>query len=138
MPDTLVAQFGRLLALLADGGVEVVVIGGLAGAVHGAARATYDVDVVYRRTPENLGTLAAGLNFTLTTDAGPLDLLGEVLGGGFYEDLAASAASYDLAGATVLVASLDDLIAMKRAAGRPKDLEVVAELETIRDERGTP
>jgi len=102
-------DFSKLLRVLLDGAVEFILVGGVAGSLHGAARATYDVDVVYRRSPENLSrlvaalapygpylrgapaglpfffdvqTLGQGLNFTLTTSVGDLDLLGEVTGGG--------------------------------------------------------
>lgn len=91
-----------LLSVLSEANVRFVVIGGMAGIAHGAARVTYDLDCVYERTPANLsrlatalkvlspslrdappglpfvldeGTLAAGLNFTLETTSGPLDTL---------------------------------------------------------------
>jgi hypothetical protein len=116
---------------------------------------------VYRRSPENLKrletalaprqpylrgappglpfvldaeTLRRGLNFTLTTTLGPLDLLGEMLGAGTYEDIAARSNDVILFGRTCKVVGLDDLIRAKRAAGRPKDLETLAELEALRDE----
>ena len=54
-------RFERPLRALADGGVRFIVVGGLAGAAHGAARATYDVDLVYDRSPENLSRLAKAL-----------------------------------------------------------------------------
>ena len=79
-------------------------------------------------------TLAAGLNFTLTTDLGWIDLLGEIPGGR-YEDLEAHAIELDVFGANVRVLDLDALISMKRAAGRVKDFEVIAELELLRDRR---
>jgi hypothetical protein len=110
-------DFKALLRILSDAGVEFIVVGGVAAAVHGSARATFDLDVVYRRTPENVqrlvlaltpyhpylrgappglpfrwdaATINQGLNFTLTTDVGALDLLGEITGGGSYEALAPS------------------------------------------------
>ena len=76
------------------------------------------------------------MNFTLTTHAGDLDLLGEVTGGGGFDDLRAHATAVRLFERDVLCLGLDALIRVKRAAGRPKDLEAVAELETLRDERG--
>ena len=96
-------DYAALLRALAGGRVEFIIVGGLAATIHGAARATYDVDVLYARTPENLSrivaalgplrpylrgapaglpftwdveTLSKGLNFTLTTTAGDFDLLG--------------------------------------------------------------
>src|SRR5262245_38482274 len=95
-------QYAALLRLLVNGEVEFIVIGGVAAIAHGTARLTQDVDVVYRRTPENIErvvatlaplnpyprgappglpfkwdsrTLANGLNFTFTTDLGDLDIL---------------------------------------------------------------
>jgi hypothetical protein len=132
----------------------------VAAAAHGAARATFDLDVVYRRTAENIdrlvlaltpyhpylrgappglpfrwnaATIRSGLNFTLTTDIGDLDLLGEVTGGGSYDMLAASTVLIRAFGNDCRLLNLDRLIEVKRASGRPKDFEVIAELETIRD-----
>lgn len=157
------ARFEKPLRALADGGVRFVVVGGLAAAAHGAARVTYDVDVVYERTRENLARLASalaplspylrgappglpfrwdvaalerGLNFTLTTDGGDLDLLGEIVGGGRYEDLVPHSFETEMLGVTLLCLGLEKLIEVKRAAGRPKDLEAIAELELLRDRRG--
>jgi hypothetical protein len=142
--------------------VRYIVVGGVAGAAHGLARATYDLDVVYDRSPENLdrlvrvlapldpylrgappglpfqwdaATLGRGLNFTLTTRLGDLDLLGEVTGGGGYSDLQIDAPEVTLFGVTCRLLGLDRLITVKRAAGRPKDLEAIAELEALREER---
>jgi hypothetical protein len=155
-------DFAGMLRCLAEAGVEHVVVGGAAATAHGSARLTQDLDVVYRRTDDNLRRLAAalaphrpylrgappglpfqwdartlhrGLNFTLTTDLGDLDLLGEITGGGRYEDLLAEAVTIQLFGLSCRVLGLDSLIRVKRAAGRPKDLEAIAELEAIREER---
>jgi predicted nucleotidyltransferase len=152
-----------VLGALADAGVEFVIVGGLAATVHGSARLTHDIDVLYRRAPENLERLAAalaphapylrgappglpfrldadtlqrGLNFTLTTRLGPLDLLGEMLGAGTYDDVADRSLEVILFGRTYRIVDLATLIRAKRAAGRPKDLEVVAELEILLEERG--
>ena len=81
-------------------------------------------------------TLGQGLNFTLTTSVGDLDLLGEVTGGGRYADLLAHSQSIPLLGTTCQCVTLDGLIRLKRAAGRPKDLEAIAELEALRAESG--
>ena len=155
-------DFERLLQALAAGGVEYILIGGLAANAHGAIRTTRDVDVVYARSQANLerlektlvplrpylrgappglpfrvdlATLQAGLNFTLTTDLGELDLLGEIAGGGRYEDLLRESEVLDLYGLRCQCLRLDALIRVKRAAGRPKDLEAVAELEALAEER---
>jgi hypothetical protein len=81
-------------------------------------------------------TIERGLNFTLTTTVGDIDLLGEVTGGGRYEDLLPHCATIQVFGVEVLCLGLERLIHVKRAAGRPKDLEAVAELEALREERG--
>lgn len=156
-------DFDSVVAALADGGVEFLIVGGLAATVHGSARLTHDIDVLYRRTPENLVRLAAalaphqpylrgappglpfsldaetlrrGLNFTLTTRLGPIDLLGEMLGAGTYDDLADRSLQVELFGRSCRVVDLHTLIEAKRAAGRPKDLEVLAELEALLEQRG--
>lgn len=155
-------DFKSVLRVLAEGEVEFIVVGGLAAAFHGSARLTFDVDVVYRRSPENLHrlvlaltphrpylrgappglpfrweveTLARGLNFTLTTDVGDVDLLGEIVGGGSYDDLLPHSEVLHVFGVPCRCLRLERLIQVKRAAGRPKDLEVVAELEALLEER---
>jgi predicted nucleotidyltransferase len=157
-----VTDFARLLRVLAGSGTEFVLIGGIAAAVHGAARATYDVDIVYSRTPENVtrlvsalaplepylrgaprglpftwnaATVSRGLNFTLTTTGGDLDLFGEVILGGTYEDLLPDTELVQVFGVECRCLLLERLIAIKRAAGRPKDLDAIAELEAIAEER---
>jgi hypothetical protein len=160
-----VTDFATLIQTLADGRVDFILIGGVAATIHGSARLTRDVDVVYARTDENLARLVAalgplspylrgappglpfsfdvetlrrGLNFTLTTRAGDLDLLGEVTGGGGFDRLRNHATAVSVYDRDVLCLGLDWLIRVKRAAGRPKDLEAVAELEILRDERRDP
>jgi hypothetical protein len=151
----------RLLPALSEAGVEFIVVGGVAAIVHGSARLTLDLDVVYRRSPENIGRLATaltsfapylrgappglpfrwdaetierGLNFTLATSAGPLDVLGEITGGGTYETLIPHSRKLSVFGIECYCLGLDRLIQAKRDAGRPKDLEVIAELEALREE----
>lgn len=158
------ANFAGILPLLVARGVHFVVIGGGAAVAHGLARATFDVDVVYRRDGANLArlvealreqapylrgappglpfrwdveTLRRGLNFTLTTKLGNLDLLGEVTGGGDYDALLPFTETLSLFGIPCQVVTLDALILLKRAAGRLKDLEVIADLEALREERAT-
>jgi hypothetical protein len=155
-------DFRGLISTLARGNVDFVVIGGVAANAHGAARATYDVDVVYARSQDNIArlvaalqplnpylrgappglpfrwdseTIAHGLNFTLTTSLGDLDVLGEVAGGGGYEQLVRHSVTFELFGAPCRCLDLDTLIHVKRAAGRPKDFEAIAELEALREER---
>lgn len=156
-------DFSRLLETLVGNEVRFIVVGGVAATVHGSARLTQDLDVVYARDEVNLSrlaaalsplqpylrgaprglpfvwdaeTLAAGLNFTLTTSLGDLDLLGEIAGGGGYEQLVTDAIVVQLDEVAFLCLGLQRLIEVKRAAGRPKDLEAIAELEVIHDEIG--
>lgn len=152
----------KLILALAKEQVEFIIVGGVAAVVHGSARATFDLDVVYARNSENLKrlvralkphspylrdapaglpfqfdvkTLKSGLNFTLSTKLGELDLFGEIVGGGTYEDLLAYSTELEVFGVKLFCVTLERLIAIKRAAGRPKDLEAVAELQAILDER---
>jgi hypothetical protein len=81
-----------------------------------------------------VATLRAGLNFTLTTSAGDIDLFGEIVGGGGYEDLRLHTVAMEIFGHPVQVLDLPWLIRVKRAAGRPKDLEIIAELEALQEE----
>jgi predicted nucleotidyltransferase len=156
-------DFKALLNLLKAKGVEFIVIGGAAATAHGSARLTRDLDIVYRRTAENIARLVAcliphqpylrgappglpfcfdaetvlrGLNFTLTTKLGDLDLLGEITGGGNYEDLLPHSIELRVFGVSVWTLGLRRLIEVKRAAGRPRDLDAVAELEALLEERG--
>ena len=156
-------DFAKLLRVLHEGHVECIIVGGLAATIHGSARLTQDVDVCYSRSPDNLkrlvvalkplkpylrgappglpfewsvATLNGGLNFTLTTTAGALDLLGEVTGGGDYAALLPHTIVANLFGHQMKCLDLDWLIKTKRAAGRPRDLEAIAELEALREERG--
>ncbi|HEY1379776.1 MAG TPA: hypothetical protein VGF55_23440, partial [Gemmataceae bacterium] len=80
-------------------------------------------------------TVRAGLNFTLTTTLGDLDLLGEVSGGGAYADVLPFSQEIEAFSAKFRVVTLERLIQLKRAAGRPKDLEALAELQALLEER---
>jgi predicted nucleotidyltransferase len=156
------ANFDELLPLLIRNSVKFIVVGGGAAVAHGLARLTSDVDVVYARDPENIrnlvealhnhqpylrgapsglpfhwdeATVRAGLNFTLSTDLGDLDLLGEITGGGRYEDLLPFSEELEAFGAQCRFVTLERLIQLKRASGRPKDLEIIAELQALLEER---
>jgi hypothetical protein len=155
-------NFAALVHALTDAGVDFVVVGGVAATVHGSARLTRDVDAVYARTPANIERLVAalaphrpylrgappglpfawdadtvsrGLNFTLTTVLGDIDLLGEITGGGGFDRLLPESHRVRIFDRDVLCLDLPALIRVKRAAGRPRDLEAVAELEVIAEER---
>ena len=158
----MVTDFEKALATLTSAGVEFIVVGGVAGTLHGSSFITQDLDVVYARNRENIRRLAAalqphqpylrgapeglpfqwdertirnGLNFTLTTSFGDLDLLGEIAGGGVYNDLLQHSCEVNGFGVRFRLVNLDKLIVLKRAAGRPKDLHAVAELQTILEKR---
>ena len=155
-------DYERLLRTLDRAGVQLIVIGGFAATLHGSARLTEDLDVVYARTPQNIerlvtalaplrpylrgappglpflwdaATILRGLNFTLTTDSGDFDLLGEIAGGGTYDDLLPESSTVQIFGIECPVLGLRRLIQAKRAAGRPKDFDAVAELERILEEQ---
>jgi Nucleotidyl transferase AbiEii toxin, Type IV TA system len=147
-----------LLRRLVDGGVDFVVVGGIAAVAHGSATFTQDLDIAYAPAQENLDRLGRvlvdlgarlrgvtddvpflpdGRTLTRTrvlileTPIGPVDLLARPDGAPEYGLLRERASREVIGGVEVQVASLDDLIAMKKAAGRPKDLVAVEELEAI-------
>jgi len=153
----------RLLRVLTEHGVRFVLIGGWAGVLHGSPSVTVDLDVCYDRRTDNLDRLAtalasldarprgfpaglpfrldrpalrAGDVFTLETTAGDLDVLGAPAGATGYDELLERALELDLDDFQVLVCSLDDLIRMKEAAGRPKDLVEVPILRALLRETG--
>lgn len=155
----------ELLQILTTNNVEFIVIGGIAGTIHGLATVTLDLDVIYRRTPENIHSIAKalvpinpylrdvpeglpfvfdsetitkGLNFTLTTTLGPLDFLGTAPGALDYDVLLPNTAIVDLCDCKVRVVTLDKLIEMKRGAGRPKDFNMISMLEALKDEPFPP
>jgi len=147
----------QILAELAAGGVEFVVIGGYAAIAHGSPRLTNDLDISYSPEPANLevlGRVLVALDarlrgvddvpfvpdaralrqvelLTLDTRHGPLDLLTAPGGGPGWAALRSDAIEVMLDGITVPIASLDHLRAMKRAAGRPQDLLDIDELDAI-------
>jgi hypothetical protein len=152
----------RLVGALVDADVAFILVGGLAARAHGASRVTQDVDICYARDETNLErlvtalapfapylrdiprglpfdwsvpTLRAGLNFTLTTTAGDIDLLGELTGGGGFDDLRPHTETITVFDRSIRLLDIPWLIRVKRAAGRPKDLEVIAELELLEEER---
>lgn len=137
-----------VLEVLAKNSVDFVLIGGLAGMVHGSLYPTFDVDIAYARNPQNIERMATALRelnatlrgapldipfqldalalekgdfFTFNTAYGPLDIMGIPNGVASYEQLKEAAKNEDIDGQATLVASLDHLIAMKRATGRRKD-----------------
>jgi predicted nucleotidyltransferase len=139
--------------------VEFVLIGGMAMRAQGSAHITEDIDFCYRRTPANIKalsdafaelhpylrgappglpfrfdapTIQAGLNFTLTTDHGDVDFLGEVSGIGNFDQVLGRTTVNEMYGLKVQVLSVDGLIAAKKAAGRGKDRQHLLELEELK------
>jgi len=154
----------NILEALVSQGVDFVIIGGMAAVAQGAPITTFDLDICYRRTGENHRKLVAalkpfkpslrapgepvpfvwderslelGCNFTLSTTAGDLDILGELLGGITYDDVLADATVLDLFGRSVKVMGLRNIIRTKEALHRPKDaaaLEILRETLRLQDE----
>ena len=141
--------------------VDFILIGGMAAILHGYARVTLDADIVYDRGAPNHNrlvevlqslkptlrgappgspfkldviTLRNGLNFTLATNLGDLDLFGEVTGGGSYNDLLRHSVDIEAFGVRFKVIDLATLIRIKEAAGRAKDREAIAELRVLLEE----
>jgi predicted nucleotidyltransferase len=151
----------RLLRHLNDGGVRYLVIGGVAANLLGSPTVTADVDICYAPDRPNLEALArvltalnarlrgadpglpfrldaktlhAGDTFTFVTDAGDLDVLATPAGTRGFEDLVRAATPMEIDGMRVLVADINDLIRMKLAAARPKDLIEAEVLGALREE----
>ena len=154
-----------LHALLAHE-VDFVLIGGLAGIIHGSSYPSYDVDIAYARDPENLKRLAAALrelgatlrgaprklpfkldartlkngsHFTFATRYGSLDILSDPDGAPAYDKLKRAAGRpQEFEGEPIHVASLDHLIAMKDASARTKDQLMATEYRVLSDELRAP
>jgi hypothetical protein len=160
-------QPDQILRVLTEHEVRFVVVGGLAAQAHGSSSLTNDLDICYARDRDNLDRLAAALAdlaavrrglardsprmppldarilcagglFTTTTRYGDFDLLATPEPGFDFELLRANAVTTTLHGVELAIASLHDLIEMKRAAGRPKDrieLEILGALREELDRR---
>lgn len=155
------ADLRTLITALDDHHVEFVILGAVALRLQGSARITEDLDICYGRGRANLErlaaalqpfaprlrgvpagvdlpfaldvpTLSAGLNFTLTTTRGDLDLLGEVTGLGTYDRVERFSERMDVYERQVRVLTLDGLERAKRAAGRLKDIVDLEEILIIR------
>jgi len=148
-----------LLTALVEAEVEFIVVGGMAAVLHGAPITTHDLDIVHRRTPENLrrlldvlrsidagqrgdprhlppseATLTGTGHLTLSTDLGPLDVLCELSPGEGYDELRGRTVKFTDGAVEFSVLALEALIEIKRRTGRAKDrlmlAELVATLET--------
>jgi len=158
-------QAALLLTALSNADVAFIVIGGMAAVAQGATYVTADLDLCYQRHPQNYqrlsqalhpfnprlrgapadlpfmldaATLRAGLNFTLMTDVGDVDLLGEVTGLGLYEAVKAHAEEVELYEHRIWVLTLRGLIVSKQAAGRAKGLLLLPELQALHMLREAP
>ena len=154
-------NFQTALKALTEGRVNFVMLGGYAATLYGSGYLTSDLDICYERTSENIErliaalkpyhplsrgappglpfvfdvrTLCQGMNFTLQTDFGDLDLLGHIDGIGEFPEVARNGLSMSAYGMECRVVSLDGLIRSKRAAGRAKDLNLLPELEALKEE----
>jgi hypothetical protein len=154
-------DLAQVIPPLVRANVDFILIGGMAAILHGSARVTFDVDVVYSRTHDNIErltialaphrpylrnapsglpfawdskTIRNGLNFTLTTDLGDIDLLGEVAGGETYQTLLPHSFEVEAFGIRFKCIDLPTLIRIKEAAGRRKDQEAIAELRVLLEE----
>lgn len=154
----------RLFEVVARHGVDYLVIGGVAVQVHGHRRTTKDLDIVPAPRPDNYRRLSAALEELgahqrglppgsvpvlatdakrlalaatvppLTTKHGEVHILNDVKGGAPYDEMRARALVVDLDGIEIAIVALDDLIRMKRAAGRQADLEDIAVLTRLERE----
>lgn len=130
----------------------------MAGIARGSSQVTFDLDVAYDRSRANLERLVAaleeigvrlrgppadlpflldvrtldkGANFTFETPYGDFDILADIAGIHSYDELRSTSDQLEIAGLPVKVASLDHLIAMKRASNRPKDQSMLEEYLVI-------
>jgi len=148
----------NLFTALCKAEVAFVVVGSMAGGAYGSEYAIAKLEICYQREPLNFerlsaalrpfrprlrgapadfsfvldaATIEAGLNFALATELGDLDLIGEVAGLGDHEAVMAHSEELELYGYTIRILTLEGLIISKQAAGRPKDLLLLAELKAL-------
>ena len=148
------------LKRLTDHNVEFVVVGGMAGILHGSSLVTQDLDLCAPMTPENINHILQALreihprfrmhpdrpplpedparlagfkNLYISTDLGEIDFLAEITGVGDFDTVSQSAIKVRVSGVECRVIDIDSLILAKRAMGRAKDQQAAIELESIRD-----
>ncbi|MEW6557073.1 MAG: nucleotidyltransferase [Elusimicrobiota bacterium] len=151
-------KFNEILTALKKYNVQFIIIGGQAAVAQGSTHLTFDVDICYSRDKENLEnvvkaltpfhpylrgtekdlpfifdtkTLKMGLNFTLSTDIGDIDLFGEVKGLGSYAEVVKYSEVLEIYGIQCNVLTVEGLIKSKKVVGRPKDVTIIKELEAI-------
>lgn len=161
--QTAMQNFGRILELLSDAGIEFVIVGGYAALTHGSSFLTRDLDLCavlapetlmklrdaladlhpkHRLTPQRLSFLehppkgAGAENLYLETDIGVVDILSSISGVGDFATVSANAEEIVVKGRSYRIISLDDLITSKEALGRDKDLLTAKELRAIAIKRG--
>ncbi len=152
-------KFDEILIRLADQGVDVIVVGMAAAVIQGVPASTWDLDVVHRRTPENVERLLSVLadvgavargdprrlepnathligpgHVLMETRFGDFDCLGAIDGGRNYDDLFRASISVDFDGRELRLLSLSEILAIKKRAGRPKDLAVIPYIQSTIDE----
>jgi len=154
---------GELLRQLSGAGVEFIVVGGAAAVLHGAPITTEDLDIVHRRSPENVSRLKTLLDkldarvrelanrrlppreyallgdghVLLSTRLGPLDCLGTLIDGRGFEELVSHSEPIKDEGTEFLVVDLPTLIELKTKTGRAKDrlmLPVLVALAKVLDD----
>lgn len=152
-------EFINLIDRLRNHNVEFVIIGGLAGIIHGSTRTTQDIDICCKFSPENLRKLFDAVkdehpvhrmnpkhpvlilnddiiknfkNLYLDTDIGQLDCLGEVQGIGQFDEVLNNSITIDIDKKTYKVLSLDALIKSKKALNRAQDKQDILQLEAIK------
>ena len=155
----MIPDYEALIGALTDARADFVIVGAVALVLHGSPRVTRDLDICYARDAANLKALAgalapfrptlrgapadlpfaldartlqSGLNFTLSSSAGDIDLLGEISGLGGFAVVRRVSVPMTIYGRDVYVLSLDGLERAKRAAGRLKDVADLAEILELR------
>jgi predicted nucleotidyltransferase len=156
----MMTNFEELLKKLVEAQIKFILVGGWAAIAQGSDYVTMDLDICYARESKNIKklvgflknidarlrdvpgdlpfqldekTFSMGMNFTFETNLGPLDLWGELAGLGGYDHVMKYSEALDLYGLPVNILSLEGLIKAKKAAGRPKDLLQLKELEALKE-----
>lgn len=154
-------DFFRILRVLTDHRVDFILVGGVCAVLHGAPVSTFDIDLVHARTDQNITNLLSALeeldarfrdpagrdlrvkashlaspgHQLLITNAGPMDLSGEIGDGKGYEELLPNSSRVELEGLSIRLLDLETLIETKEAAGHEKDLATLPILRRLRSER---